>query len=162
MKKLTSYLILLFFLLFLTFSKNVHAQLDTQQKAEQGRVIANVKMAESYILKHGKEKAIIEFNKRSYAIFMGDYNGMFYLSPLHPELIGSNQFNYKDPTGAFVVQEEIDKAKAGGGWLKGRWRKDPKTGQYVCRKVYILPIPGDYFIGSWYHYPADKPGTCLI
>ncbi len=26
-----------------------------------------------------------------------------------------------------VVQEEIEKAKAGGGWLKGRLRKNPQT-----------------------------------
>lgn len=65
--------------------------------------------------------------------------------------IGSNQFDYKDPSGVFVVQEEIEKAKAGGGWLKGRWRK-----------IYIIPIPGNYFIGSWYYYSPKKQGTCLI
>jgi hypothetical protein len=60
-----------------------------------------------------------------------------------------------------VVQEEIEKAKSGGGWLKnGRWRKNPQTGLYDCRKSYIQPMLGDYFIGSWYHYPADKPVNC--
>ncbi len=129
---------------------------------DQARVIATVRKAESYIKKYGKEKAIIEFRKNSNDIFMGDYNGMFFVSPLHPELIGKNQFNYKDPSGALVVQEEIEKAKAGGGWLKGRWRKNPQTGEYQCRKIYILPTPGNYFIGSWYHYSSNKQGVCLI
>ncbi len=46
---------------------------------------------------------------------MGDYSGMFFVSSLHPELIVTNQFNYRDLSGALVVQEEIEKAKAGGG-----------------------------------------------
>lgn len=91
---------------------------------------------------------------------MGDYNGNFYLSPLHPELIGTNQFNYKDAFGALVVQEEINKAKAGGGWLKPRLRKNSQTGEYLCRKIYILPISENYFIGSWYHYVPSEPKTC--
>lgn len=66
-----------------------------------------------------------------------------------------------DPFGVLVVQEEIEKAKSGGGWLKkGRWRMNQQTGQYDYRKSYILPMEGDYFIGSWYHYPADKPEDC--
>lgn len=72
---------------------------------------------------------------------------MFYVSPLHPELVGKNQLNYRDPTGALVVQEEIQKAKSGGAWLKGRWRKNPTTGQYQCRKIYIRPTTNNYFIG---------------
>ena len=129
---------------------------------DQSRVIALVKKAESYIKKYGKEKAIIEFRKNSDDIFMGDYSGMFFVSPLHPELIGNNQFNYKDSSGVLVVQEEIEKAKAGGGWLKGRWRQNPQTGKNQCRKIYIHPMPGNYLIGSWYHYTSNKQGTCLI
>jgi hypothetical protein len=150
-------LILLFFCSGATNASNTGV-IDT----DQHKVIAVVKKAESYIKKYGKEKAIIEFRKNSTAIFMGDYQGMFFVSPLHPELIGSNQFNYKDPSGALVVQEEINKAKTGGGWLKGRWRKNSQTGKYQCRKIYILPIPCNYFIGSWYHYSSNKEGSCLI
>lgn len=129
---------------------------------DQAKVIATLKNAKSYIHKYGIEKSIIEFRKNHDDIFMADYSGMFYVSPLHPELIGKNEFDYKDPSGVLVVQEEINKAKTGGGWLKGRWRKDPKTGEYVCRKIYILPVSDNYFIGSWYHYPSSKEKTCLI
>ncbi|PJE08278.1 hypothetical protein, partial [Legionella sp.] len=63
----------------------------------------------------------------------------------------------KDLSGVLVVQEEIEKARTGGGWLKGRYRKNHKTGQYQCRKLYILPINNEYLIGSWYYYrPATK------
>lgn len=128
---------------------------------DQLRVIAVVKKAESYIRKNGIKNAIIEL-KNSNDIVIGNYNGIFFVSPLHPELIGKNQFSYKDPTGALVVQEEINKAKAGGGWLKGRWRKNSLTGKYQCRKIYIIPVSENYFIGSWYHYSANREGVCLI
>lgn len=126
---------------------------------DQSRVIAVVKETESYIKKNGIEKGIIEFRNAN-DIFIANYNGMFFVSPLHPELIGKNQFNYKDPSGALVVQEEINKAKAGGGWLKGRWRKNSLIGKFQCRKIYVLPLAGNYFIGSWYHYSSSKEGTC--
>ncbi len=68
-------------------------------------------------------------------------------------MIGKNQLNFKDSSGVFI-QEAIEIAKAGGGWLKGRWRENPQTRTYQCRKIYILPIAGNYFIGSWYHYSS--------
>lgn len=152
---------LIFILLsFFVLCESAYAELHSN-RSEKSRVINLVKKAQSYIQKNGIEKSIVEFNKNSQDIFVGDYNGMFFVSPLHPELIGKNQYNYKDASGNFVVQEEIEKAKAGGGWLKARWRKNPQSGQYVCRKIYILPISGNYFIGSWYHYPSNREGFCL-
>lgn len=152
-----------FGLLFLIslFCLGTHASNAGIMKRDQSRVIVTVKKAESYIKENGIEKAIIVFGN-SNDIFIGDYNGIFYISPLHPELIGKNQFNYKDPSGALVVQEEINKAKKGGGWLNGRWRKNPLTGKYQCRKIYLLPVARNYFIGSWYHYSSNKQGVCII
>jgi hypothetical protein len=129
---------------------------------DQSRTITVVKETQNYIKKNGIKKAIKEF-KNSNEVVIGNYDGVFFVSPLHPELIGKSQFNYKDPvTGILVVQEEINKAKAGGGWLKGRWRYNSLIGRYQCRKIYILPAGKNYFIGSWYHYSSDKNGICLI
>jgi len=140
---------------------NASAYSATVTSADQSRVITDVKKSVSYIEKNGIEKAITHF-KNFDDIFIGNYNGMFFVSPLHPELIRKNQFNYKDSSGTLVVQEEINKAKAGGGWLTGRWRKNSLTGKYQCRKIYILPVAGSYFVGSWYHYSSNKQGICLI
>jgi len=137
------------------------SHLIAPKNRDQSSVIDVVKKAANYVQQNGVKKSIIEFQKNSNAIFMGDYKGIFFVSPLHPEMIGKNQFNYQDPSGAFVVQEEIAKAKAGGGWLKGRWRENPETKTYQCRRLYILPIADHYFIGSWYHYSSDKRGVCL-
>ena len=81
------------------------------------------------------QKAIDFFNANPRYIFIGDYDGRFYVSPLHPELLNGNQYNCQDSLGAYPVQEEIYKAKSGGGWLKGRWRKNPQDGKYQCRKI---------------------------
>lgn len=135
---------------------------NPENNANPSQVIAVLKQAEHDIKRYGKEKAIIEFKKHSAQIFMGDYMGNFYYSAVHPELIGINQFNYKDDSGALVVQEEIEKAKAGGGWLKPRWRKNPHTGEYQCRKIFILPISENYFLASWYNYAPNPQRTCSI
>lgn len=135
---------------------------DNSINLNQDKVIDIVKKAEDSIKEKGKECAIAKFIKNSNNIFAIDFNGTFLASPIYPELIGTNQFNFKDPSGSFVVQEEIIKAKAGGGWMKGRWRINPQTGRYECRKIYIHPMPGDYLIGSWYYYPPVKEGNCLI
>lgn len=155
------YLIKIFEILFIISFCCSNAFSNTEKVKNEANVIAIVKKTESYIKKNGIEKAIIEF-KNSKDIFIGDYSGMFFISPLHPDQIGKNQFNYKDPAGVLVVQEEINKAKAGGGWLKGRWRYNTLTGAYQCRKIYIRPVAGNYFIGSWYHYSSAKEGVCLI
>ena len=150
------------FLLSFTFHQNMYAEAMVQN-LDQTRVIATVQQAKIYFEKNGIQKSIDFFNKNAKNIFMGDYNGKFYVSPLHPELLKGNQFNYQDSSGAYPVQEEIDKARSGGGWLKGRWRKNPQNGQYQCRKIYILPIQGtNYYVGSWYHYSSDKEKVCVI
>ena len=135
---------------------------DNARKMEEKQVIAIVKKAKSYIKQQGKNKAIDEFNKGASLIFAIDFNGTVLASPIHPETVGTNQKNFKDASGVLVVQEEIAKAMAGGGWLKGRFRKNHITGQHECRKLYILPINGKYLIGSWYYYAADKNSKCLV
>lgn len=158
-----TYTRLLALLAIIIFNMNSYAQRsEVPYRDDPSVVMTRVKYAKSYIQKYGRQKAILEFNKTQREIFVGDYKGNFFVSPLHPELIGTNQFKYKDSAGNLVVQEEIEKAKTGGGWLKGRLRQNPKTGQYQCRKIYIQPMPGDYFIGSWYHYPTNEKGQCLF
>jgi signal transduction histidine kinase len=134
-------------LIILSFSSSAN---DLEKDTE-----ARVKQAQAYIEEHGKEQAILEFNKPTSKIFVIDYNGVFLASSIYPDLVGTNQFNFKDPSGVLVVQQEIELAKLGGGWLKGRWRIDPNTQEYGCRKIYVLPMPGDYLIGSWYFQPLD-------
>lgn len=151
----------IYFLSFIVFPMPIWSG-EYSKNTEQYNVIELIKQADSYINDHGKEKAILKFREKSNRIFAINFNGKVLASPIHPETVGTNQINLKDPSGVFVVQEEIEKAKAGGGWLKGRFRKNPQTDQYACRKLYIHPMPGNYFIGSWYYYPATIKDSCEL
>jgi hypothetical protein len=157
-----SNLIIIILLLFLIPYRNAQAEEQPGMSGEEHKVFLKIQRAKDCIEKNGKEKAIFDLKKNTDDVFIGDYKGVFLVSPLHPELIGKNCFYFKDNSGKLVVQEEINKAMEGGGWLKGRWRKNPKTERYQCRKIYITPMPGDYFIGSWYHYDSDDFGICLL
>lgn len=163
MNKLTCLLILLVSSVMLNISYGKEIKISSQEQ----KVIALVKKAKEYIAKNGKEKAIAEFNKKSGKfsnnssyVFAVDYNGTYLATINYPALIGTNQFNLKDSSGIFLVQEEIEKAKAGGGWIKDRLKKNPQTGKHECKASYILPMAGYYFIGSGYYYPADEKGNC--
>ncbi|KTD53459.1 hypothetical protein Lsan_3869 [Legionella santicrucis] len=129
---------------------------------KNNEVIERVKKAKTFIKEVGKEKEILTFRMTSSRIFAINFDGKVLASPLHPETIGTNQFDFKDASGLLAVQEEIAKAKVGGGWLQGRLRQNHATGKFACRKIYILPMQGNYLIGSWYYYPADKKKRCLI
>ncbi|MFC7782813.1 cache domain-containing protein [Legionella taurinensis] len=135
---------------------------QSERKIDEKNVINTVKQAKAYIQQYGKNKAISKFKKNSSLIFAIEFSGTVLASPIHPETVGTNQINFKDSSGALVVKQEIDKAIAGGGWLKGRYRKNHKTGQNECRRLYILPMKGNYLIGSWYYYAMTKKGKCLI
>lgn len=127
----------------------------------QDNVIALIQQAENDIKNKGKEKIILYFRQKSSHIFAISYDGTVLASPIHPETVGTNQLYFKDASGLYAVQEEINLAKVGGGCLKGRLRINPNTGKYACRKLYIRPMSGDYFIGSWYYYPAKKH-VCVV
>lgn len=119
-------------------------------------VVNNVIKAEKYIQQHKKENVVSALKEKYPRIFAIEYGGLILISPLHRDMEGTNQFYFKDKALKLVVQEEIIKAKSGGGWLDGRLRIDPDTGKIACRKIYIRPIHANYFIGSWYHYPKFK------
>ncbi len=126
-----------------------------------------VNNAKDYIETHEKEKAMAEFNKKSGKfskdssyIFAIDYSGTCLANINYPHLVGTNQLMLRDPYHVFLVREEIEKAKSGGGWLAARVKKNPHTGKHECKESYVLPMPGNYFIGSGYYFPADKNGNC--
>jgi hypothetical protein len=152
---------IIFFLMISPTCMAVSAS-ESVRKIEEKNVISVVKHAEAYIQQYGKSKGINRFKKNSSLVFAIDFKGKVLASPIHPETVGTNQIDFRDPTGTLVVQEEINKAITGGGWLKGRYRKNHTTGQYECRRLYIHPMKGNYFIGSWYYYAVNKNSKCLI
>lgn len=158
--------IIIIFGIFL-FNSSLYAKDNTTIKDEE-YIITLVQKARNYISMHGKGKALEEFNKKfgifnkdSYYIFALDFNGTVLANMNNPTWIGTNQINLQNSEGVYLVKEEIEKAKQGGGWLIGRKKKHPITGKLECKKSYILPIKGgNYFIGSGYYYASDPQGNC--
>ena len=169
-KRNVSYFWYFSFFAFLTFNVSaIAAEGENGQTKSQERekVITFVEKAKNYIETHGKEKAMIEFNKKSGEfskdssyIFAVEHNGIYLATINYPNLVGENQLKMKDPLHVFYVTEEIEKSKSGGGWIDARLKKNPYTGKKECKDSYLLPMPGDYFIGSGYYYPPEKDGTC--
>ena len=157
------------FLFILSTINNAWAEQESNiivQKREA--VVALVEKAKDFIQTNGKEKAIAEFNKKygefsynSNYVAIVDYDGTFQANINWPALIGTNQINFQSPSGVFVVQEEIEKAKAGGGWIENpRFSKNPQTDNHECKKIYVLPMEGDYLIASGYYYNTNNQGNC--
>lgn len=139
---------------------------QSKESKDKQQIIDFVNKAQKYIENNGKKNAFAEFDKKSGKftegdryIFAVDYNGTFLAGPNYSDLNGSNQINFKDTSGNLAVQKEIELAKSGGGWIKGRW-KNPLTGKNECKESYIQPMKEDYLIGSGYYYPEDSKGNC--
>ena len=167
--KMKGVVFLTLFYLVLTCSMDVLAEETISlRNNSREKVMLYVKKAQAYIEKHGKEKAMLEFNKKSGEfsegssyIFALDYESVYLATINYPDLVGINQFSLNDPVRTSLVQEEIAKAKSGGGWIKqDRLKKNPNTGKHECKASYILPMKGEYLIGSGYYYPPDKQGNC--
>ncbi|MBS0287548.1 MAG: cache domain-containing protein [Proteobacteria bacterium] len=156
------------FCLISTFAFQVHAEPTPTAHSQDGKnVVALVNKAKEYIESHGKVEAMKEFNKKvglfskdSSYVFAVAYDGTYLATINYPNLVGVNQFSLKDPHRTFLVKEEINKAKLGGGWLKPRLKKNPHTGKHECKASYVIAMEGDYLIGSGYYYQPDRAGKC--
>lgn len=106
----------------LIFINSVHAEKETSLNSQKRKQVeALVQKAKKYIEAYGKEKAMIEFNKKlgefsknSSYIFALDYDSTYLATTNYPNLVGINQFSLKNPHLTLLVQEEIDKARSDG------------------------------------------------
>lgn len=102
----------------------------------------------------GEEKALEEFSNSkgkfvdgSLYLFVVEYNG---LTTAHgsgnASLIGKNMLGLKDADGKQFIQEMINQAKKGGGWVDYKW-KDPKSGKVLPKSSYVKQISDSAFVG---------------
>ncbi|CDF59141.1 HD domain-containing phosphohydrolase [Thermobrachium celere] len=75
-------------------------------------------------------------------IFMSTYNGIYLVQPFQPEKEGTNQWNYKDPTGKYVIQELTRAAKSSkdGAYVKYQAFL-PNSNEYEEKLSYVKGIP---------------------
>jgi signal transduction histidine kinase len=94
--------------------------------------------------------------------FFPDNSGYFYVydskcvnvaHAAQKDLQGKNLYDYKDAKGKLVIQELLETAKKGGGFVDFYWVK-PGTKEQMPKLGYVEPIPGtDYFIGTGVYLP---------
>ena len=99
------------------------AAAQDDQRATKPEAQAMVKKAIEFYKKHGKEKAMAEFQKkpgpfvdRDLYITVYTMNGDA-LSHINPKMVGKNMMDLRDPTGKYHIKERLEAAQKGtSGW----------------------------------------------
>ena len=111
-----------------------------------------VEKAVSYFKEHGKDKAMMEFNKPESMfvkgdlyVFVYDMNGVMVAHPKNPTLIGKNLLEEPDSQGKMFRKEinEIAKTK-GSGWVDYMYL-NPTTKMQEPKTTYFQRV-GDFII----------------
>jgi cytochrome c len=106
-------------------------------------VVAVVKKAVEFYKTSGREKALVEFNKRDGQFAKGedyvdvhDLNGVCVAHPISPAKVGLNRMDQSDSAGKFYVKDLVDAAKQKpSGWIE-YVMKNPTTGKLENKTAY--------------------------
>lgn len=71
--------------------------------------------------------------------FVYDLDGTVLMHSRQPELIGKNLWEMRDANGRATIQDLINKARAGGGYVDYLWRK-PSSGQTAPKLGYVVAL----------------------
>ncbi|MES2260243.1 MAG: cache domain-containing protein [Pseudomonadota bacterium] len=118
--------------------------------AEQGtadEAVAMVQKAAAFLKKHGKEKALAEFNNPKGQFvrndlyifaFLANGEGIQVANGANPRLAGKNVLDIKDADGKYLTRAilAVGMGKEGKGWLDYKW-PNPATGTLKAKRTYI-------------------------
>jgi two-component system NarL family sensor kinase len=71
--------------------------------------------------------------------FVYDLKGNNLMHPRQPDLVGRNLWNLRDANGNTTIQNLINRAKAGGGFVRYYWEK-PSTGKVAPKLGYVVML----------------------
>ena len=106
-------------------------------------VVAVVKKAVEYYKANGKDKALVEFNKKDGLFAKGedyvdvhDVSGMCLAHPISPAKVGLNRLDQSDSAGKFYIKDLVEAAKQKpSGWIE-YVMKNPTTGKLQDKTAY--------------------------
>jgi cytochrome c len=106
-------------------------------------VVAVVKKAVEFYKANGKEKALVEFNKKDGLFAKGedyvdvhDINGVCVAHPISPAKVGLNRLDQSDSAGKFYIKDLVDAAKQKpSGWIE-YVMKNPTTAKLENKTAY--------------------------
>lgn len=80
--------------------------------------------------------------------FVYDAQGTVLMHSRQPELVGRNLWDLHDAQGRPTIQQLLDKARHGGGYVEYLWRK-PSNGQLAPKLGYVVMLqPWDWMVGT--------------
>jgi len=106
-------------------------------------VVAVVKKAVEFYQANGKDKALVEFNKKDGLFAKGedyvdvhDVSGMCLAHPISPAKVGLNRLDQSDSAGKFYIKDLVEAAKQKpSGWIE-YVMKNPTTGKLQDKTAY--------------------------
>ncbi|HME39034.1 MAG TPA: cache domain-containing protein [Steroidobacteraceae bacterium] len=106
-------------------------------------VVSVVKKAVDFYKANGKDKALVEFNKKDGQFAKGedyvdvhDLSGVCLAHPISPAKVGLNRLDQSDSAGKFYVKDLVDAAKTkSSGWIE-YVMKNPTTGKLQNKTAY--------------------------
>ena len=81
----------------------------------------------------------LDYGRDGY-FFVYDLDGRALMHSRQPELVGQNLWALRDPQGRLTIQQLIQQAKAGGGYVEYLWRK-PSSSQLAPKLGYVVAVP---------------------
>jgi cytochrome c len=106
-------------------------------------VVAVVKKAVEFYRANGKDKALVEFNKKDGLFAKGedyvdvhDVSGICLAHPISPAKVGLNRLDQSDSAGKFYIKDLVEAAKQKqSGWIE-YVMKNPTTGKLQDKTAY--------------------------
>lgn len=91
---------------------------------------------------------VVFFEDKTGYIFIYKMNGVNVMHPEKPSLEGRNLYNFKDPSGSYLIQNLIEAARNGGGFVDFQWAK--QVGEKPVDKLgyAVMFEPYNWMMGS--------------
>ena len=96
------------------------------------------------------------FTRDGRYIFAYDYDGRTLALPYQPELIGTSRIDAQDPNGVDFIQQAIDTARMGNGFIYYIY-PDPSRNMTPALKLsYVADVDDTWFLGSGIYADGDE------
>jgi ABC-type amino acid transport substrate-binding protein len=134
------------------YLSNISASFDQKQRDD---LVGYVNEALQFAKENGEQKSLAVFNdpKGNFTrdgryIFAYDYDGTTLALPYQPELIGTSRLDALDPNGVDFIQQIIDVAKNGSGFMYYVYPDPSRNMTQTLKLSYVTNVDGTWFLGS--------------
>jgi signal transduction histidine kinase len=124
-------------------------------QAEKEDLVAFVEEALKFARENGEDRSLEVFNdpagdftRDGRYIFAYDYEGLTLALPYQPEVIGTTRIDAQDINGVDFIQQLIDTAKIGDGFLYYVYPDSSRNMESALKLSYVVDVDGTWFLGS--------------